>query len=71
MSETAKEKTEEFRVKAEKFSLENIHILTNEIKAEILPYIGKQSKKEGFTRIGLPFTNNADNKKSGSIWDRI
>jgi hypothetical protein len=64
-----KEETEKFRVKAEEFSLENIHIWENEVKAETLPFTGKQSKKEGFTRIGLPFSTTPQTE-SEDMWDR-
>jgi hypothetical protein len=64
-----KEKVEEFKEKAKEFSLENIHIWKNEVKAETLPFTGKQSKKEGFTRIGLPF-NTTPQTESEDMWDR-
>jgi hypothetical protein len=65
-----KEKIEELREDSKNFSLENITIWENKVKAEAFSFSKGKVKDEGFTRMGLPHSNKSIKKGTG-IWDNI
>jgi hypothetical protein len=65
-----KEKIEELREDSKNFSLENITIWENKVKAEAFSFSKGKVKDEGFTRMGLPHSDKSIKKGTG-IWDKI
>jgi hypothetical protein len=65
-----KEKIEELREDSKNFSLENITIWENKVKAEAFSFSKGKVKDEGFTRMGLPHSDKSIKKGTG-IWDNI
>lgn len=64
------DKAEEFRTKASEFSIENINIWANEVKAEALSFATKNETKKTHIKIGLPFsTSSSENIENR--WDRL
>lgn len=61
-----KEEMDSMRMEATKYSLENINVWANEVKAKALEF-SKPIKSDGITRMGL--TDEQPKKSTGSIWD--
>jgi regulator of replication initiation timing len=65
-----KEKIDELREDSKNFSLENLTAWENKVKAEAYTFAKGKTKKDGFIRVGLPFSIN-DTQKTSSVWDNL